>query len=108
LSRSISFEVRSRSRWSSGIEEIVSDFGPFLPAISAGLGAFSLLLPDLAEPVGLGTLSGVDNRPDDGQTSVGTKRDSTSPKGVHQLEPACRSVPFRITEIPGKRYASVG
>jgi len=68
---------------------------------------FLILLPDVAELVGLRELSGVENRPDDGQTSVGMKREWTSPKGVHQLEPACRSVPFRITEIPGKRYASV-
>jgi hypothetical protein len=38
------------------------------------------LRPDVAEPLGLGALSGVENRPDDGQTSVGMKRDWTSPK----------------------------
>jgi hypothetical protein len=35
----------------------------------------------VAEPLGLMALSGVENRPDDGQTSVGVKRDWTSPKG---------------------------
>ena len=40
---------------------------------------------NVAEPLGLGALSGVENRPDDRQTSVGMKRDWTSPEGVHQL-----------------------
>jgi hypothetical protein len=38
-------------------------------------GLFLILLPDVAEPLGLGALSGVENRPDDGQTYVGMKRD---------------------------------
>jgi hypothetical protein len=38
-------------------------------------GLFLILLPDVAEPLGLGALSGVENRPDDGRTSVGMKRD---------------------------------
>jgi hypothetical protein len=39
-------------------------------------------------------LSGVENHPDDGQTCVGVRRDWTSPKGVHQLNSACSSVPL--------------
>ena len=38
-------------------------------------GLFLILLPDVPEPLGLGALSGVENRPDDGRTSVGMKRD---------------------------------
>jgi hypothetical protein len=101
LSRSISFEVRSRRRWPKGIEEIVSDFGPFTSChIGQPRGLFLIILPDVAEPVGRGAASGVENRPDDGQTSVGMKRAWTSPKGVHQLEPACWSVPLLNDQTP--------
>jgi hypothetical protein len=56
---------------------------------------FSLiLLPDVAEPLGLGALSGVENRRDDGHTSVGMKRDWTSTQGVHRLNSGCWSVPL--------------
>jgi hypothetical protein len=75
LSRSLCFEVRSRRWWHTGIEEIASDSGPLTSCHSASLGPFFLILfPDVAEPLGPGALSGVENRPADGQTSVGMKR----------------------------------
>ena len=41
LSRSLCFEVRSRRRWPTGIEEIASDSGPLTSCHSASLGASS-------------------------------------------------------------------
>ena len=34
------------------------------------------------------------------QTSVGMKRDWTSPKGVHQLDSVCWSEPFKVLVVP--------
>ena len=76
LSRSPCFEVRSRRRWPTGIEEIASDSGPVdLLPFGQPRGLFLILLPDMAEPLGLGALSDVENRPDNGQTSVSMKRE---------------------------------
>jgi hypothetical protein len=66
------------------------DFLPF----GQPRGLFLILLPNVAEPLGPGALSGVENRPDEGQTSVDMKRDWTSTKGVHQLNSGPWSVPL--------------
>ena len=71
LSRSIRFEVHSCHRWPTGSKQISSDSSRFASCHSAGRVPFLIRLPDLAEPLGLGATPEVENRPDDGPTSVG-------------------------------------
>ena len=58
----------------TGIEAIASDFAPLTSCHLARLEAlFLIILPDVAEPLGLEAPLGVEGRQDDGQTSVGMK-----------------------------------
>ena len=66
------------------------DSGPF----DQTRGHFRILLPDLAEPLGLQALTGVEKRPDDGRTSAGMKRDWTSSEGVHWLQLKWWPIPY--------------
>jgi hypothetical protein len=61
-----------------------------------------MLHPDLAEPVSLGALPEVENGPDDGRASNGMKRDGTLPRGIHQIEVACWSVPCLDDRTPSQ------
>jgi hypothetical protein len=76
LSRSISFEVRGRRRWPTGIEEIVCDSGPFNCCHSASLGGIS----ESSLPTWLSRSACGRSR-----ASVGMKRNWTSLKGVLRL-----------------------